>query len=454
MKRREFLIGLGGAALAIGSKADTAERISGKGPHLFLDDDLILTQENLHREITPPRRLPQPVVTGPEDKCFQPYVTVLRDPKTERFRIWYGVPENESQSHLATMESEDGIHWKRPHQVLKDPGPIQFGVSILEDDARDPDPKRRYKFGWWHNGGLQIAASPDGLDWKKIAPGPVLAHNHDINNIYYDPIRRRYGANVSIYMEGTDWKGKRRVPHQSYSDDLLHWSPPQATLPPDMHDEGETQFYCMGAMLTRGDLQIGMARVLRDDLSAEPGGKVAGMGYTVLAWSRDGVNWTRDREPFMDRSATPGAWDRAMTWTDCQILVGDETYLYYGGYKQGHKVERFTERQIGLARMPRDRYIARVAGTEAGTLQTPPTQVAGASLTVNAKVKGELRLALFTESGQPLPGFTALDCTPVRGDSVRHPMRWRRSLSALRGRSVRLHFVLQDTHLYGFEFSG
>lgn len=37
-----------------------------------------------------------------------------------------------------------------------------------------------------------------------------------------------------------------------------------------------------------------------------------------------------------------------MTWADCQLVVGDEMFIYYGGYARGHKVERFTERQIGL----------------------------------------------------------------------------------------------------------
>jgi len=52
------------------------------GPHLLIDDDLIADQANLKRSVNHPERLPQPVVTGKEDKNFQPYVTVLRDAKT------------------------------------------------------------------------------------------------------------------------------------------------------------------------------------------------------------------------------------------------------------------------------------------------------------------------------------------------------------------------------------
>lgn len=423
----------------------------GQGPHLFIDDHLIAAQENLKRVINHPDRLPEPVVTGPEDKCFQPYVTVLRDPKTNRFRIWYGVPENAGQSHLAYMESEDGIRWIRPHRVLADPARIQFGASVVDEGPDFPDAARRYKYAWWNDGGLHVAASPDGLTWTPLVPGVVLQHNHDITCIFRDPIRKRYMAMVSSYTTGSGWSGHRRIPMQSVSDDLIQWKTPWQVITPDAKDEGETQFYCMGGLIARGSLLIGMLRVLRDDLPADPGGPVAGIGYTVLAWSRDGEHWRRDREPFMDRNPRPGSWDHAMTWADCQIIVGDETRIYYGGYARGHKVERFTERQLGLARMPVDRYVAREAGPIRGTLQTPPITANLAGMTINAGVKGELRVRLLDEDGKPLPGFDWSDCEPLRGDSVRHLVRWKGDPVTVSGKPLRLQFSLTHGRLYGFD---
>ncbi len=428
-------------------------RTLGTGPHLFLDSYLIAEQSHLQRELVLPKRLPLPVITGLEDKCFQPYVTVIQDAHAKRFRIWYGVPENASQSHLATMESSDGIHWERPHRILKDPSAIQFGASILDEGAKYPHPEQRYKYAWWHNGGLQIAVSPDGLSWTKLATDPVLKHNHDINNLYYDPIRKRYVANVSMYLADKAWSGQRRVTYQSESSDLLHWSTPHRIVAPDGQDEGETQFYCMGGVLARGELLIGMARVLRDDLPAEPGGQIAGLGYTTLTWSHDGENWTRDKTPFIDRNVLPGTWDRAMSWVDCQLPVGDELYLYYGGYKRGHKVERFTERQIGLARTPIDRYVAQSAGKETGTLLTHPLRFAGKHLMVNANVTGALQIAVLDAEGGTLPGYESKDCVPIRGDSVRHSVRWKKAGVSLDGKPVRLQFTLTNAHLFAFEFS-
>lgn len=135
--------------------------------------------------------------------------TVIRSSETGKFRIWYGVPENASQTHLATMESDDGINWKRPHKVLEDPAFIQFGASIIDDGSDYPDSEKRYKYEWYSSeGGLRIAASPDGLKWKPLTSRVVLEFNHDIVGIYRHSIRNRYMALHSLYSEGADWEGR------------------------------------------------------------------------------------------------------------------------------------------------------------------------------------------------------------------------------------------------------
>lgn len=204
-------------------------------------------------------------------------------------------------------------------------------------------------------------------------------------------------------------------------------------------------------MIARGGLLIGLLKVLRDDLPHEPGGEKNGIGYTCLAWTRDGENWQRDREPFMERNPDPGRWDRAMTWGDCPLPVEDEVFIYFGGYARGHKVERFKERQIGLARMRQDRYIARRAGAEAGILRTPVVTTDASKMTINADIEGELRVRALDASGAAIDGFDAADCTPVRGDSLRHEIRWKRPLAALRGTPVQFEFALRDGKLYAFE---
>jgi hypothetical protein len=365
------------------------------------------------------------------------------------------------------MESDDGVAWRRPHRLLETPY-IQFGASVLDEGTAFADPQRRYKFAWWAPAakedelpGLKLASSPDGISWTQMTqPGAasdvIVPHNHDINSIFRDPIRSRYVAIMSTYVEDAAWQGKRRVTTQSVSDDLLNWATPWRIVVPDPKVEHEqTQFYSMDGLLARGKLIIGMVKVLRDDLKADdpPDPPDAyGVGYTALAWSRDGEYWTREREAFFDRDPRRGTWDHAHAWIDEQVAVGDDVYLYYGGYARGHKVNRFEERQIGLVRMKRDRYVAREAGAEGGTIVTPAVVLTGNGLTINADAAdGEIRVQVLDDSGKAIAGFGLDDMQPITRDGLDEPVNWKRDLKRFAGQPVRLSFELKHARLFAFD---
>ncbi|MEO5803302.1 MAG: hypothetical protein ABIR24_07205 [Verrucomicrobiota bacterium] len=431
------------------------------GPHLFVDEFLVESSSNVVRRVNQLTRnlgIANPIITGKEDQNFQPYLSVIRDDKTKKFRIWYGArteDSNSMRSRLAYMESSDGIHWQRPHRVLNFPALIQFGVSVIDEGAQFKNPAQRFKYGWYMDGGLKIATSPDGLDWTLLTTNVVVPHNHDINGIFRDTLRNCYVATLSFYLPDEKWSGLRRITKQSESADLVHWSEPWPVLTPDARDEGETQFYAMDGYLIRGDLTIGMVKVLRDDLKADapPDPPDAyGIGYTTLAWTRDGKNWTREREKFLDRNLEKNAWDHSHAWIDEQLLVGTNVFLYYAGYKRGHKMNRFEERQIGLITMPRDRYVARESGEEPGILRTPLLFLYGKKLSVNADAsRGELKVQICDAAGKPIKGFSAKDFKPVTTDAVDAPLRWKRPLSEMNRKPVRLEFLLKNAQLFAFE---
>ena len=119
--------------------------------------------------------------------------------------------------------------------------------------------------------------------------------------------------------------------------------------------------------------------------------------------------------------------------------MGDELWLYYGGYKLGHKVGMKTERKIGLAKMPMDRFVSRRAGNVTGTLTTVPFAWPAESreLTVNADLSaGELRVEALDEDGYPITEL------PARAGG----------LDELLGRVVHLKFHLRNADLFGFGF--
>ena len=425
--------------------------VLGPGPHLLLDDYLIEDSSLVVRRIMEPQReAANPLITGQQDGNFQPYVTVVRDPETKRFRVWYNIQlDGRRRSTLGYMESDDGVAWERPHRELDLPFEVTYGASILDRGPAYPDSGRRFKFGYYHDGGLRIAVSSDGLDWESLAPNALVPCG-DITSIYWDPVRRRYGANLKQQTGPRDWLGNRlRKNAHSVSEDLPNWSEPRLSIYPDERDYGETQFYCMDGVLARGDLLIGLVRVLRDDLPAEPDGEIAGIGYTTLAWSRDGAHWERDREPFLPRSSEPGAWDRAMAWGSSQTPVGGELYIYYGGYQRGHKIERNTERRIGLARIPRDRYVAREAGAERGRLLTRPVTLDAKSMTLNANAAdGEIRVRVLDLDGEPVPGFSFSECEPVTMDALDAQVTWSHPLSELAHAPVRLEIEMERAQLF------
>lgn len=445
----------------------------GLGPQLFLDDYLVERIDGLTRQIRPPTKLPEPVLSSTIFGVTQPYITVLYDRKLRRYGIWYN-----HANPIWHAESEDGIHWRNPQPAWD--LPRSYGCSIVDDGENAADPDERFKLANWQAvrdredkagdvSGMYVGFSPDGFRWKAFERNPVLPTwpegwgkhvaygTEDIVDAFYDPLLKHYAAAVKLpaltsdgFAQGPRAGGSiRRLVGMTTSRDFRTWSKPVRIFTPDEKDDGLLEFYGMGGMHQRGGLYIGFVRILRDDLPCDPDGPKDGIGYTVLATSRDGITWSRHREPFLDRNHQKGSWDHAMCWTGYVLPVGEELFLYYGGYARGHKIEPSKERQIGLARMKRDRYVALNAGAKAGTLRTKPFILEGRRITVNADAaRGDVRVKLLAGGGMEAGDtFSA----PITGDLLEAEVEWPTAPTALQGRPVRLEFEVRDADLYGFE---
>ena len=458
------------------------------GPHLFIDDFLIAESTGVRKVTQHPQRFLDEPVLGHQQHTTQPYVTVLRDPQSGKFRMWYNAHTGRDAT-IAYAESDDGIKWITPRLDIMGPDNRLFligrsdehgsyGVSVIDDTGNERDPQRRYKLVWWSGktepAGVCVAWSPDGLRWTPYDKNPVLPYYPtddpraargvgDIVDLFYDPIRKRYASLLKLHAVAADgWTAGpraglayRRLVGMSTSDDFLNWREPWRVITPEPRDAGLLEFYSGGGTIVRGRLLVTFVRMLHDDYSPEPGGDATGIGYTTLATSRDGETWQRQDDIFFDRNPTPGTWDRAMTWIGSAVPVGDELYLYYGGYKRGHKVEPTKERQIGLAKMRMDRFISRESSGETpGLLRTallrigdrPPSQIV-----LNADASGgRIRAQVRYPTGGVVPGLSFDDCEPVTGDGLALPVRWKGDLAKLND-DVRLEFEITDARLFGFD---
>ncbi len=457
------------------------------GPHLFLDDHLIERASGVTRQVVQPSRfLDQPVVTSAADhRNWQPWFTVLRDPVADRFRLWYDVetaPHADLQlaPALGYLESADGVHWPGPFRRLTSVEPITFGACVVADGPVDG-----FKLIYFTNdrhtspvpSGPRVAFSSDGLKWTQHNGGqPVLVSSiyDDSNHAAFDPIRQRYFLihKVSSPYMWTNAEGQTvqreciRRYGITFSRDFKTWSRSRIIFSPDAGDPGLTEWYGLSGFIVRGDLIVAFLTVLRDDLTAagappeavqcNMGNAGAGLGQTVLAWTRDGEHWERDRQAdrFFEPDLRVGAWDHAVAWVESAVPVDDEVYLYYAGYRWGHKYQRKTDRQIGLVKTRRDRFVARAAGAAGGCLTTPLVTLAGDRLALNADAaNGEVRVQVLDVEGRPVRGFTFAECRPITGDSLAASVDWNGSLAALRGQPVRLQIELRRAALFALELN-
>jgi hypothetical protein len=74
-------------------------------------------------------------------------------------------------------------------------------------------------------------------------------------------------------------------------------------------------------------------------------------------------------------------------------------------------------------------------------------------MTINADVKGELRVAMLNADGSEIPGFGFADCVAMTGNALEHPVAWSggRDLSSLKGHVIAIGISVREGKLYGFE---
>ncbi len=473
-----FVLALAATVLCAAPLAH-AGRPSAVGPEtqLFVDDALLAAKTGVVRRAHACRKLPQPVLVPDKpweqdgiDRRVYIYGTVLRDAQTGTFRMWY--------NRLATVlyaTSDDGIDWDRPALGLVEFQGSKENNILLQrmhspsvvDDAHEADPSRRYKMlgcGRGRQPGYYTAYSADGLVWNLYPKNPVLSSSDTIT-LSQDPATGEYLAFHKRHGDPRTRPVARQV-YLSVSNDMQTWSEPELVMMPDEIDHAQTreleggthsEFYNMSAF-PYGGQWLGLVTHFRR--TGRPPGKGPGQSPAdgpidvQLVHSRDGRTWHRcsDRSPVIPNGPHPYDAGCILGVANAPVVVGDELWVYYtaittthGGYLPEKEIT------VALAKWRLDGFVSLDAGEEPGTVETVPLRFEGDRLTVNADAsEGSLAVEVLDAEGQPIPGYTRTDCTPVLGDNLRHEVGWKQQRRLPADRPVRLRFHLHNTKLFSY----
>jgi hypothetical protein len=412
----------------------------------------------LKRTLHPVQKHPDNPIVVPDQpwetqaKCILP-MTILRDPDTGKFRLWYSAWGKQlgKPTYECYAESQDGLHWIKP-----DLGLVEFNGSknnnIIREgrmfrvrlDPSDPDPSRRYK-AIIRDSGFLVGYSPDGFSWR--TEQGVLDQAYDASSVHWDPVENKWIASCKIWLNGKRTRG------YAESKDFAHWSDTCLILAADDRDGPADHLYSM-PIFRYESVYVGLLKIYHTDTDR---------CEVQLAFSRDAKHWTRpDRTPFIPNPSDPAAWDFGnIDDGGPPIDMGHELWFYYAGRSTRHN-QHPNDGAVGLGLLRPDGFISLEAGNEEGTVTTQPLQLQGNSLFINADAReGQIRIEILDskivshttdEPDVPIHPFLRANCGAVTSDSIRHHINWngKSDLPALNGKTVRLKFYIRNARLYSF----
>ncbi len=422
-----------------------------------------------------PTLRPEPVIVPErpwESHFINAYSTWFED--EGRVRLYYEAyseyGKGDFSARLCYAESVDGLHWERPSLGLvefdgsrdnnivyaeENSGGLSPHGAHVHKDPSAPAPER-YKMVFCASDreGAYVAGavSPDGIHWTPLEQ-PVLRWASDTQTVvFWDEAHSHYKGYFRGWPTSSLWSGRRTVDH-AVTEDFRKWPQPRICMVTDANDPPGTDIYTNSAQPWPGAENTYLAFpcfYLRTADTME----------THLWLSRDGTLWNRPmRAPLLPAGppesrhyaglvagqgliqATPGEWSMLVA---PRTMTHNETH-YEGGWHDHGGLWRATIREDG--------FIA-VEAEALGEFWTVPFLLEGDRLEVNAwtHFAGEVRCGVEVQDGEQPRGLGVDDCDGVTGDALWKTVTWNRQddLSALRGRTVRLHWRLTRGRLYAF----
>ena len=233
------------------------------------------------------------------------FLWVVRDEDAGIFRMYYqanfrtSISASEKgrkyRTHIAYAESEDGVHWRKPHLGLfkwhqGHPNNIvigRHGAPQLEScgpcllDVPD-DSRRGYGYlmlyrakgrGIGELGGIRVIGSNDGIHWDEDSDTQIAhLHSDHHNTVSYDTRRKAfvmfcrakhiYRAWGDVMLDTGASRRVARMASDSLWKGWLEQSRPQTVLVPDELDSRTLQFLLRHADAVLGRHLLGLSRAI------------------------------------------------------------------------------------------------------------------------------------------------------------------------------------------------
>lgn len=483
LTRRSFGASLGAPFVSSGQVGGETPVQIGSRRELMVDQALIASMRGVALHLATPVEAGSVLrFDKPWEGAFCAYTTLLQEPG--RYRVYYrGAPlagqDGNAGEVTCYAESTDGIRWTKPelglfevhgtrknNVILAGEAPFSHNFSPFLDGCPDSRPEQRYKaLAGVSKTGLMAYVSADGIRWTRLRNEPVFpppeAFALDSQNIaFWSSSENQY----VLYFR--TWKKIGTVNYRwvsrATSSDFIRWSEPvemdYGDAPPEHLYTNQTSSYFRAP-----HHYIGIcARFLpgRQVLSEEQA-KALGVdpkyfkdcSDAVLVTSRGGSRYTRT---FMEAFLRPGLgmenWVSRSNYPALNLVqTGPGTMSFYVNRNYGQPTAHLGRYELRL-----DGLASARAGYAGGELLTRPVMFDGSRLELNysTSAPGSVRVELQDEGGRAIPGFTLADAQELVGDEIERVYEWKSGadVSGLRGKAVRLRFVLKDADLFAFRF--
>jgi predicted GH43/DUF377 family glycosyl hydrolase len=249
--------------------------------------------------------------------------------ENESYKMWYTGLGNSGLSHIMYAESSDGLTWYKPQNL-----PVLYPGLGWDSWAVFPGPilkegnlyKMYYTGGagvseLWHAG---LATSIDGKNWVKNSL-PVLQGN--INS--WDPQVIPWSCIKKDGVYFLYYTGRLYPQYKiglATSTDGINWTKqPNPILTPTKSWEG------IGVAYPSVILEDGVFKMVYSNVN--PTYNAFGFATSI-----DGINWTKDEQPFFRSNQTHNQWSAYKIAYPCFNIYDGQKRIYYTGEANSSKI--------------------------------------------------------------------------------------------------------------------